>query len=126
MLSQQVIENIGSVVFSGMPYTLQGIQLAKGSCFEKSKLLEHSLHFIENYHPAQWFLNQGGVIMNDDLIHYEFVNAQTDNVIAYLSLPATMSEEERRKQLEKKRSELAMTNGLFFEDIYWRDHDHAI
>lgn len=84
------------------------------------------MYFIENYRTPQWFLNQRGVIMNDDLIHYEFVNAQTDNVIAYLSLPATMSEEERRKQLEKKRSELAMTNGLFFEDIYWRDHDHAV
>ena len=64
--------------------------------------------------------------MKDDLIHYEFVNAETDNVIAYLSLPATMTEEDRVKELDRKRSELAMTNGLFFEVIYWRDHDHAV
>ena len=66
------------------------------------------------------------IIMKDDLIHYEFVNAETDNVIAYLSLSAHMTEEERRKELEKKRSDLAMTNGLFFEAIYWLDHDHAV
>ena len=44
--------------------------------------------------------------MKDDMIHYELVNAETDNVIAYLSL--------------------AMTNGLFFEAIYWLDPDHAV
>jgi hypothetical protein len=64
--------------------------------------------------------------MKDELIHYEFVNAETDNVIAYVSLPANMTEADRLKELERKRSELAMTNGLFFEAIYWRDHDHAV
>jgi hypothetical protein len=64
--------------------------------------------------------------MKEDLIHYEFVNAETNNVIAYVSLSASMPEEERLEELEKKRSELAMTNGLFVEAIYWQDHDHAV
>jgi len=64
--------------------------------------------------------------MGKDLIHYEFVNSETDNVIGYLSLPVNMDENERRSALEKKQTELAMSNGLYFDLIYWRNSDHPV
>jgi hypothetical protein len=59
-------------------------------------------------------------------LHYEFINSQTGNVIAYLSLPADMDEKQRKEQLEKKRAERAIDNKLFIELIYWQDKDHRI
>jgi hypothetical protein len=59
-------------------------------------------------------------------LHYEFINSETGNVIAYLSLPADMDEKQRKEQLEKKRAERAIDNKLFIELIYWQDKDHRI
>jgi len=59
-------------------------------------------------------------------LHYEFVNSQTGNVIAYLSLPADMDEKERTEQLEKKRAERAIENKLYIELIYWQEKEHRI
>ena len=59
-------------------------------------------------------------------LHYEFINSQTGNVIAYLSLPADMDEKQWKEQLEKKRAERAIDNKLFIELIYWQDKDHCI
>jgi len=59
-------------------------------------------------------------------LHYEFVNSQTGNVIAYMSLPADMDEKQRKEQLEKKRAERAIDNKLFIELIYWQDKNHRI
>jgi len=58
--------------------------------------------------------------MSQKEIQYEFINSETDNVIAYLSLPVTLDENERQTKLEKKRLELALTNGLYIELIHWR------
>jgi hypothetical protein len=59
-------------------------------------------------------------------LHYEFINSQTGNVIAYLSLPADMDEKQRKEQLEKKRVERAIDNKLFIALIYWQDTTHRI
>ncbi|WP_295797851.1 hypothetical protein [Mucilaginibacter sp.] len=59
-------------------------------------------------------------------LHYEFINSQTGNVIAYLSLSADMDEKQRKEQLEKKRAERAIDNKLFIELIYWQEKDHRI
>jgi hypothetical protein len=59
-------------------------------------------------------------------IHYEFVNSQTGYVIGHLSLPAAMNTKERIEMVEKKKAELAISNKLFLEIIYWQDHDHPI
>lgn len=64
--------------------------------------------------------------MEKDLIQYEFVNSETGNVIGYLSLPPNTDENERKAALEKKQTELAMTNGLYFDQIYWQDSDQAV
>jgi len=59
-------------------------------------------------------------------LHYEFINSETGNVIAYLSLPADMDEKERTEQLEKKRAERAIENKLYIELIYWQEKEHRI
>ena len=64
--------------------------------------------------------------MEQELNHYEFINSQTGNIIAYLSLPADMDEKEQAAQLEKKIMELAIKHNLYFDLIYWQLHDHCI
>ncbi|EHQ31205.1 hypothetical protein [Mucilaginibacter paludis] len=58
--------------------------------------------------------------MDDDKKHYHFVNSQTGNVIAYLSVPASASAESLDVILDKRRKELAVEHGLYFEIIYWK------
>jgi len=59
-------------------------------------------------------------------LHYEFVNSQTGNVIAYLSLLAILGKKEQTGKLEEKKAELATTNKLNIELIYWQDKEHRI
>jgi hypothetical protein len=61
--------------------------------------------------------------MGQELNHYQFINSQTGNVIAYLSLPIHMKDTQRTEQLEKKRAELAIEHKLFYELIFWQDKD---
>ena len=64
--------------------------------------------------------------MEQILSHYEFINAQTGNVIAYLSITADMDNLARNKNLEKKKAELAIDNKLDMLLLYWQDKDHPI
>lgn len=64
--------------------------------------------------------------MKQALSHYQFVNSQTGNVIAYLSLPAQLKDKELTEQLEKKRAELAIEHKMFYEQIFWQDNDHPM
>lgn len=59
--------------------------------------------------------------MEQPLIHYEFINSQTGNVISYLSLPATMNKDEQIEQLKKKQAEVAICNKLYIGRVYWRE-----
>ncbi len=58
--------------------------------------------------------------MNAKLDYYEFVNAQTENVIEHFSLPAEITEENKNDALEKKRTEVAIKNRLYVGLIYWK------
>lgn len=64
--------------------------------------------------------------MKTEEIHYEFINSQTGNVIAYFSLPANITNDERQTRLERKRDELAVANALYKELIFWQDHGHGV
>lgn len=64
--------------------------------------------------------------MKKTVNHYEFINSQTGNIIAYLSISIDMNEKERSEQLEKKKAELAISNKLFIDLIYWQEKDHEI
>jgi len=59
--------------------------------------------------------------MKEELIQYEFINSQTSNVIGYHSLPADTDEKRVSEELQKKRAELAITNSLYIELIYWQN-----
>jgi hypothetical protein len=64
--------------------------------------------------------------MTTKLIQYEFVNSQTSNIIGYHSVPADLDKKALQEELEKKRAELAVTNTLFVELIYWQDAGHGV
>ena len=58
--------------------------------------------------------------------HFEFINSQTGNTIAYLSLPASLDKEEQLQKLEEKRVSLATEHKLRLDLIYWQDKNSAI
>lgn len=57
---------------------------------------------------------------------FEFINSQTGNTIAYLSIPASLSKEEETQKLEEKRASLATEHKLRLDLIYWQDKSSAI
>lgn|GEM_PF-1964979 len=63
--------------------------------------------------------------MGNEKKNYQFINARTDNVIGYFSVPANESGKRLIKKLEKKRDELAVKMGQYFGQIYWRKQDLA-
>jgi hypothetical protein len=58
--------------------------------------------------------------------HFEFINSQTGNTIAYLSIPASLDKEEQLRKLEEKRASLATAHKLRLDLIYWQDKNSAI
>jgi len=64
--------------------------------------------------------------MKQALNYFKFINSQTGNVIAYLSLPVDMDDTARTKNLEKRKAEAASDNKMNVEVIYWQDQDHPI
>ena len=64
--------------------------------------------------------------MTQVLNHYQFINSQTGNVIGYLSLPAFMDENQRKKKLEGKKAILAIAHQINQSLIYWQDKDNPI
>ena len=57
---------------------------------------------------------------------FEFINSQTGNTIAYLSVPASLSKEEQTQKLEEKRASLATEHKLRVDLVYWQDKSSAI
>ncbi len=56
-----------------------------------------------------------------DKKHFEFINSQTGNTIAYLSMPASLNSEEQTRTLEEKRASLATEHKLRIDLVYWQD-----
>ena len=61
-----------------------------------------------------------------DKKHFEFINSQTGNTIAHLSLPASLDYENQLLKLEAKRAALATEHKLRVDLIYWQDKSSAI
>lgn len=57
--------------------------------------------------------------MEEDKKYYQFVNGQTGNVIAYLSVAISISPDAMNEILDQRRKELATEHGIYFETIYW-------
>ncbi|SFT12432.1 hypothetical protein SAMN04487890_111168 [Mucilaginibacter polytrichastri] len=64
--------------------------------------------------------------MEQQLNHYEFINSQTGNVICHLSVQTDITDRELSKKLQKRRAELASSNKLYVELIYWQLEGHVI
>ena len=64
--------------------------------------------------------------MEQELNHYQFINTQTGNVIAYRSVLTDLGKQEQTKILEKKRAEVATSNELSLDLVFWQDQDHPI
>ena len=58
--------------------------------------------------------------------HYEFINVQTGNVIAHLSLPTALNTLEHDTQLEEKKVLLATSHKLSLDKIYWQDRANPL
>ena len=61
-----------------------------------------------------------------EIKQFEFINSQTGNTIAYLSVPALLSKEEQTQKLEEKRASLATEHKLRIDLVYWQDKSSAI
>ena len=61
-----------------------------------------------------------------EIKQFEFINSQTGNTIAYLSIPALLSKEEQTQMLEEKRASLATEHKLRVDLVYWQDNSNAI
>nr|WP_294791417.1 hypothetical protein [uncultured Mucilaginibacter sp.] len=61
-----------------------------------------------------------------DKKHFEFINSQTGNTIAYLSIPASLTKEQQLQKLEQKRASLATEHKLRIDLVYWQDKSAAI
>ena len=51
--------------------------------------------------------------------HYRFINSKTGNALYYYTLNGELPEDKARQQLESIKAEVAVSNGVFFETIYW-------
>ena len=58
--------------------------------------------------------------------HYELINSQTGNAIAYFSLPGNTELKQEAEILEKKRAELAAANKLYIDLVYWQERNHVV
>jgi hypothetical protein len=54
--------------------------------------------------------------------YYEFINTQTGNVIAHITLSST----DGLEKLEKRRLQLANTHKLNLNMIYWQDKEYPL
>lgn len=59
--------------------------------------------------------------METGVKHYKFINSQTGNNIYYYTISAELSPEKAKQQLEIIRAEVAVSNGVFLDTIYWEE-----
>lgn len=53
--------------------------------------------------------------------HYKFINSQTGNAIFYYTISDNLPNEKLRQQLETIKAEVAVSNGMFLDIIYWEE-----
>ncbi|MGY3215284.1 hypothetical protein [Mucilaginibacter sp. HD30] len=58
--------------------------------------------------------------------YYEFINVQTGNVIAHLSIPVSLDKPQHAERLNEKKILLATSHKLGLDKIYWQDRANPI
>lgn len=53
--------------------------------------------------------------------HFKFINSRTGNAIYYYTVKQELDAEQVKKKLEAVKTEVAVSNGVFFETIYWEE-----
>lgn len=53
--------------------------------------------------------------------HYKFINSRTENVIYYYSLDSTLSTDQSKEKLEAIKAQVATSNGVFLDTVYWEE-----
>jgi len=59
--------------------------------------------------------------MNTAAKHYKCINSKTGYAISYASLSADMSPEKVKEELDRKRAQVAIKNGIYQETVYWEE-----
>ena len=59
--------------------------------------------------------------MNTPVKHYKFINSRTDNVIYYYSVDSNLTTEQAKEKLEAIKSQVAASNGVFLDTVYWEE-----
>jgi len=59
--------------------------------------------------------------METPIKHYKFVNSKTDNIIYYYSIDASLKPDQVKEQLETIKAQVAKSNGMFLETVYWEE-----
>ena len=58
--------------------------------------------------------------------HYEFINVETGNVTAHLSIPTSLDKQKHAERLDEKKISLATAHKLSLDKIYWQDRANRI
>jgi hypothetical protein len=53
--------------------------------------------------------------------HYKFINGKTGYAIFYHTLKPDLKEEEVKVELEKVRTQVAVTNVISLDTVYWEE-----
>jgi hypothetical protein len=53
--------------------------------------------------------------------HYKFINSKTGYAIFYHTLKSDLKEEEVKVELEKIRTQVAVTNAISLDTVYWEE-----
>jgi hypothetical protein len=53
--------------------------------------------------------------------HYRFINSKTDNVIYHYSVEGNLSADEVKAKLEAIKAQVATTNGVYLDTVYWEE-----
>lgn len=59
--------------------------------------------------------------MKADNKHFKFINSQTGNTLFYHSCAVERNAEELKAELDKIKAQVASTNGLFLDIVYWEE-----
>jgi hypothetical protein len=59
--------------------------------------------------------------MDTPIKHYKFINSKTDNVIYYYTIDSNLNEEQIKNKLDTIKEQVAVSNGVFLNTVYWEE-----
>ncbi|MFD1257656.1 hypothetical protein ACFQ3S_12680 [Mucilaginibacter terrae] len=59
--------------------------------------------------------------METPVKHYKFINSRTENVIYYYTVEGNLNPEQIKEKLNIIKAQVAVTNGVFLDTVYWEE-----